>query len=162
DVAAIPADPKFAYPAAHEPDPDCMGKLMTKHIKQHRPWQPEKCYHPEQRAERKKPEFFRSPESMPEGCGRKAAEKDASQDTGGRNQKDRDNLFQKSNGDDPLVFGDCFQLPSAFAPFPIFHRTRSQKSGVQGLQEFRRGIQNTEVRIQKSAEYRSRESLLAL
>ena len=58
DIAPIPADSEFADFAAHEPDPDCVRKLMSENVQQHWSGQAEEGYEPEQRTERKKPELF--------------------------------------------------------------------------------------------------------
>ena len=58
---------------------------------------------------------------MVKGRDRKATEKGAGQNPGWRNQKDRNDLFQITDGHDPLGLGarDGVRFPAT--PFPIFH-----------------------------------------
>jgi hypothetical protein len=66
---------------------------MPENVEQHRSWQTKKRNDPEKDAERKKPEFFRSPESVPESRIGETAEKCPGQNPCGRNQKNRNNLL---------------------------------------------------------------------
>src|SRR6267378_4843205 len=92
-MPAVAANAKPADAATHEPNPDCVGELMSEDIKQDRARKTEERDQPKNGAQRKKPEFFPCPEPLRNCRARERSEKCLRKNCADRQQENRENKF---------------------------------------------------------------------